>query len=156
MKNNRLDGPVAAWDVKQEMEYYRTFKDGKVDGIWVEWYPSGPVKERCGYLNGKKHGIRIEFFPDGVIATESNYVAGALDGKLVERLAGRKLVTTNWSRGRIVFDRRTCNRRSFLYKIIESDSVYSDPEGTHSTFNSVRAFLASSVGQIGVRALSLR
>src|SRR5690349_15966893 len=38
-----------------------TYRNGKREGVWTEYHPSGRVKSITGYVNGRKEGQYMEF-----------------------------------------------------------------------------------------------
>jgi len=42
-----------------------TYKNGKRDGSWVEYHPSGLTKSITSYVDGKKEGVHIELTTNG-------------------------------------------------------------------------------------------
>ena len=99
------------------MEFYRAFRHGKLHGRRVEWYPDGQPKEDMTYADGLLHG------------------------RFRERLKDGRAATTEWASGKVQFDRKTCNKRAFFYKVRETASPLSDPNGINNLFESPAQFL---------------
>lgn len=65
-------------------EYYRknkltiavNFKEGYMDGEFIEFYPSGDIKEKGQYLKGQKDGTWETFKSDGIIKLTEVYDKG--------------------------------------------------------------------------------
>jgi antitoxin component YwqK of YwqJK toxin-antitoxin module len=58
------------------VEYVRTYRDGKEEGVHRAWWPNGSRKFEYHYHNGLAEGSQREWFQDGSPYTEFNYVAG--------------------------------------------------------------------------------
>jgi antitoxin component YwqK of YwqJK toxin-antitoxin module len=50
-----------------------TFKNGKLDGLSLSYYPNGQMADSITYLNGELHGLLRYFHPNGQIASEIEY-----------------------------------------------------------------------------------
>jgi antitoxin component YwqK of YwqJK toxin-antitoxin module len=58
---------------KYIMKSEMTYVDGKIHGIYREWYLDGQIKIYCNYVYGEKHGNYKEWNPDGTLKFECNY-----------------------------------------------------------------------------------
>ena len=56
------------------------YKDGKKDGLWLEWYLNGQKKWKINYKNNKLDGLLLGWHENGQKRLEVNYK----DGKEVE------------------------------------------------------------------------
>ena len=56
------------------------FKDGRRDGLSVEWYPNGTKKAESNYRADILHGEAREWFPNGKQQTVIHWANGELDG----------------------------------------------------------------------------
>ncbi len=63
------------------------FKDGKLHGVYREFFQNGELKEKTMYLEGKKLGLSTKFKSDGSIKSRGYYYA---DKKYGEWLVSRK------------------------------------------------------------------
>jgi len=85
-----------------------TDEDGKRQGLWREFYPTGELKSEGYYINseqdgvwkfffqnqdleleghykdGKKEGVWYWYYPDGEVLQEENWHQGTLDGDFIE------------------------------------------------------------------------
>ena len=52
------------------------YKNGKKDGMAVEWYPSGKKKSISHYKNGIENGFRKEWVRNGKLIYQGNFVDG--------------------------------------------------------------------------------
>ncbi len=53
---------------------WKTLKNGKAEGLWLEWHPNGTLRYRAYWKNNKGHGKWEYFFPNGKLRTESFYI----------------------------------------------------------------------------------
>ncbi|MFL2480368.1 MAG: PDZ domain-containing protein [Verrucomicrobiales bacterium] len=69
------------------------FKDGKMDGLYEEWYDNGKrevwykdghKEEEINYKNGKMDGLWVEWYENGQKAEEGNYKDGEKNGLWTE------------------------------------------------------------------------
>jgi len=57
-----------------------TYKNGKKDGVWTEWFVSGQKKSVTSYKEGTVNGKWIEWHTDGQKWIEASFVDGRADG----------------------------------------------------------------------------
>ena len=57
-----------------ELECY--FKDGNLDGEWIEYYENGLVKNKGNYKDGKRDGNWVWVWESAFIATEGQFKDG--------------------------------------------------------------------------------
>lgn len=57
-----------------------TYSDGKKNGIFQKWYPSGQISYSAEYINGKLSGTSRTWWKNGKLRTESNFVQGIPNG----------------------------------------------------------------------------
>ena len=57
-----------------------SYKDGKKDGVFKEWYLNGNIKEVSLFQGDEFHGRRICYWPNGTKRFHVNYVNGEMDG----------------------------------------------------------------------------
>ena len=55
---------VGFYDNGQKM-YERTYKDGKEDGLWTEWYYSGQKRYEATYKDGERDGKYTSWYESG-------------------------------------------------------------------------------------------
>lgn len=56
------------------------YKNGKLDGLLVNYYPNTKKTNETYYKNGVKDGLSKTYTDDGVLIEEVNYANGKLDG----------------------------------------------------------------------------
>jgi antitoxin component YwqK of YwqJK toxin-antitoxin module len=61
------------------------YKDGKVDGLWIEWFANGQKEEEANYKDGKLDGLVTGWYDNGQKKYEVNFKDDKLDG-----------LTTSW------------------------------------------------------------
>ncbi|HSX10180.1 MAG TPA: hypothetical protein VLF94_00470 [Chlamydiales bacterium] len=64
------------------------FRDGKLDGESLLYWPNGKLKRRCSFLNGVRHGLDQMWSEEGHLADEGRYEKGKPVG--VHRRYGKK------------------------------------------------------------------
>jgi hypothetical protein len=53
-----------------------SYVNGKPDGLWTRWYPSGQMKEEGHYIKGIKSGMWVEWYEDGVVMWKGEWKDG--------------------------------------------------------------------------------
>ena len=48
----------------------RNFKNGKLEGSWIDYYLSGNLNSKGEYKNGKKEGYWVDYKEDGTLWKE--------------------------------------------------------------------------------------
>lgn len=61
-------------------EARKSFKDGKVDGQWIEWYEDGKKRYEATWKDGLQEGKSTRWFPSGQVQQEEEHAAGTLNG----------------------------------------------------------------------------
>ena len=67
--------------------YERTYKDGKRDGLWTEWYENELKAVEVNYKDGKEDGLYTHWWGDGQKKTERIYK----DGELISEKQYKKM-----------------------------------------------------------------
>jgi len=70
-----LHGPVPV------KSYY---KDGKLHGESITFYPNGRILKKISYKNGKLHGERILYYEHGQVKDKVNFINGLSQGEWIE------------------------------------------------------------------------
>ena len=70
------------------------FEDGKVNGIWAEWYYEGGPEARSAIKEGKKDGLSTEWFENGQKKSEDNFAKDKLISSVVWKPNGEKCPVT--------------------------------------------------------------
>ena len=81
MKRGRNSCFEFSWEKKKEEESGQKKdevkgKDGKLDGLWSEWYENGKKKLQTTYKDGKKDGFATVWHSNGQMQGELNYIDG--------------------------------------------------------------------------------
>lgn len=58
----------------------RQEKNGKADGLWLEWYPNGNLRYRAMWRNGLGNGKWEYFYSNGQLRSESFYIDDVAQG----------------------------------------------------------------------------
>ena len=53
-----------------------TFKNGKKEGPWVDYWSSGRLREKGDYKNGKREGPWVTYLHNGQLVDEGTYKNG--------------------------------------------------------------------------------
>ena len=56
------------------------YKDGKLDGKWVDWYENGQKRTEFTYKDGKEHGLSTIWYENGEKVSEETFKDGEEDG----------------------------------------------------------------------------
>lgn len=59
------------------------FRKGLKDGIWIEWWPSGFIKESITWKNGVINGRFIKYDATGLHLVSGSYKNGQYDGEII-------------------------------------------------------------------------
>ena len=80
-----------------------TFKDGKQEGLVVEWYENGQKAGEINWKDGKQEGLAVGWHANGQKAGESNFKDGKPDGLYVEwHDNGQKKSECNFKNGKLI------------------------------------------------------
>lgn len=57
------------------------YKENKLNGLMINYYPDGKAAEKIRYRNNLKHGECLKYFPDGTVTLRTNYENGLVNGR---------------------------------------------------------------------------
>lgn len=77
-------GPDWRWHDNHQIRIKRIWRNGKQNGTYQEWYPSGYPKARGEYVDDQKDGPWSTWYEDGGAQTLRSYKQGQLDGRVIE------------------------------------------------------------------------
>lgn len=69
-KDGKLDGLYREWYPNGQLFYEKTYKDGQLDGLYRRWYSNGQLWDECTFKDGKLDGISREWYPNGRLSFE--------------------------------------------------------------------------------------
>ena len=73
------------------------YKDGKQEGLTVEWHENGLKKAEANFNDGKQEGLAVEWHENGLKKAEGNWKDGKQEGLAVKwHENGQKAVENNW------------------------------------------------------------
>ena len=73
------------------------YKDGKQEGLTVEWHENGLKKAEANFNDGKQEGLAVEWHENGLKKAEGNWKDGKQEGLAVKwHENGLKAVENNW------------------------------------------------------------
>lgn len=76
------------------------FKEGRINGVAVQWDYNGNKVSETEYVNGKKQGREIIYHPNGNRQSVVNYVADKVEGMVIEYYeTGEKLSAGAYTNG---------------------------------------------------------
>lgn len=78
------------------------YADGKQDGVWRTWFPSGQLRQEIGFKAGVKHGPSKEWDEDGQVRADLNYVDGKLDGKAIVVMPNGRRIEQTYEAGKLL------------------------------------------------------
>ena len=64
-KNGKLNGLYTEWYENGQKEYQGTYKDGKVNGLSIGWYENGQKEYESNWKDGKEDGVFTNWYPNG-------------------------------------------------------------------------------------------
>ena len=90
-------------DESEGLRYEWYYKNGKhADGISRGWYPNGNLKSEQTYKDGKQDGLWIEYREAGMKGIEGTYKNGKADGLWTEWHGdGKKWKEITWKNGKL-------------------------------------------------------
>lgn len=80
-KNGYIDGKSQWFESENQLFLQGQSVNGRREGNWKLYYPSGKLKKTYDYKNGDLHGKMIEYHENGQIYNEDNYIADELNGE---------------------------------------------------------------------------
>ena len=81
--DGKLDGVFIQWYEDGQKKYERTYKDGEEDGLLTIWYEDGQKRSEVTYKDGKIDGLLTCWYEDGQKRLEATYKDGKLNGKWI-------------------------------------------------------------------------
>ncbi len=80
-KNGKIDGLYVNYDFNSNKIAEATYKEGKIEGKQVSYFQNGNVQEETFYKNGLKEGTWLTYNRKGEKIREENYKNGNKEGK---------------------------------------------------------------------------
>lgn len=65
--------PKAGYRLEQKISEGR-YKDNKKQGVWIDYFPSGNIKNKITFKDGRPNGPTSLYFQDGNIKEEGNWL----------------------------------------------------------------------------------
>ncbi len=82
--NGKFDGSFISWYAFDgQMEKKCNYKNGKLHGLYQQWYENGQTERKCNYKNGKLHGLYQQWYENGQTERKCNYK----NGKFISTMA---------------------------------------------------------------------
>ena len=76
-----LDGPWMQYHRDGKKAAEGRYRDGERDGPWTFWYASGKVEEEATYEMGRRHGRFVQWWPNGKRRTDGRFCLGLQCGE---------------------------------------------------------------------------
>ena len=83
-ENSHYYGTVKGFEEDGNPLYSGQFYDGKMEGIYKEYYESGKIFKEINFINDKENGQEKIYYEDGKISSIKNYKNGVVDGEYIE------------------------------------------------------------------------
>lgn len=106
-RNGRKAGAWSMWDAAGNLQKNGFTRDGKEDGMYREYYPSGALKYEYHYDLGKKTGQWRSWYENGVRWTERDFVNDKLHGKVHVYDTTARLTKEYFYRNGELYDKKT-------------------------------------------------
>ena len=74
--NEPYSGQVFSLHQNGQKESETTYKDGKPNGLWTDWYKDGKKKTETTFKNGKPNGLFTNWYDNGQKFGEGTYKDG--------------------------------------------------------------------------------
>ena len=112
----------------------RSYRKGKLTGIWSKWNPSGAMKEKTFYSKGLKNGVHMLWHDNGQLAEKAIYKNDKLDGLLQQYAqSGQMLLSCAY-----VQDRKVGLEKKWYLNGSQSAKIFWNKKGrksgTHETW----------------------
>lgn len=83
IRDSIFDGVVNIYDTNNIHIGYSNYKVGLRNGLYVNLYPNGFVKDSLFFLNGLKNGVCYSFYMSGILKEKENYYNDKKIGEIV-------------------------------------------------------------------------
>jgi antitoxin component YwqK of YwqJK toxin-antitoxin module len=102
-RNGELDGPYVEYHPNGNVQEEETFAAGLSVGEDREYYPSGQLREVTHYKDGIRHGDHALYAENGKLLEQGHYNYGDLEGDLdIWDATGKRVVTFTYADGSII------------------------------------------------------
>jgi hypothetical protein len=109
---------VEKYDDGKPKKKFSLDSQGRKDGPYTEYYPSGKVKVKATYKAGKLEGTYSENTPDGQKSLTALYRAGKLHGTLTQYVKGKTVLTQPFQNGKLVHPKSLEEIRTTLNDVL--------------------------------------
>jgi hypothetical protein len=100
MRNGKPDGLWMEWYTNGALRYRAWWRDGKGDGRWEYFHPSGRLRSESTFSADRPIGLEREYHENGTLKSERTYVNGVLHGEATEfDLSGTPVTVHTWEYG---------------------------------------------------------
>ena len=72
-----IDGPFTG---KIEGKEQGLIKNGKKEGLWIEYHTNGYLKSKGKFENGNKEGLRIKYYSNGQLKSKGDFINSNKEG----------------------------------------------------------------------------
>ena len=77
-KNGKRDGSWLDYWENGQLQSKTNHKNGKLEGSWVSYHLNGQLRDKGQYKNGLKEGSWVSYFGNGQLRSKGNYKDGIL------------------------------------------------------------------------------
>lgn len=80
-RDGQLDGPWVQYHRDGKKAAEGAYRAGEKHGPWTYWFESGQVSEEIGFAMGRRHGRFVQWWPGGKKRTEGSFCFGLQCGR---------------------------------------------------------------------------
>ena len=77
-KNGKRDGSWLDYWENGQLQSKTNHKNGKLEGSWVSYHLNGQLRDKGQYKNGLKDGSWVSYFGNGQLRSKGNYKKGIM------------------------------------------------------------------------------
>lgn len=106
LRNGKAEGLWLEWHTNGAVRFRSWWRAGKGDGRWEYFYPSGRLRSESTFSADEPVGLEREYYENGVVKAERIYVNGKQHGVASTfDVNGIPTAVQRWENGRRVIDR---------------------------------------------------
>lgn len=142
-KDGELDGPFVEYSPLGHVIKKGNYKNGNLDGKLITYYPGLIPKIVINYKDGKKNGEQIHYYADGTMEGKMNFVDNVINGEYTSyHTDGNIKYKTNYVDGNRV------DKEIFFHPNGQIDTIYNlnsegQREGPYKTYDSQGRLLST-------------
>lgn len=99
-KDGKLDGNYIEWSYDNILLKECFYRNGMLDGYYIQWYNKNKLRVKCFYKKGMKDGKYMKWHPNNNVDVECTYINDLLDGEYNKfTIDGKKLIKCDYKNG---------------------------------------------------------